>query len=279
MNFDEVLIVGNKPLAPVSVADVEEIESQYWISMPEGYREFITRYGEGFLAETFIRIYAPWRIQADLHEWRRRIDRYWAWGDDESILPKDRALECVIIGDTMNGDELIFHPGRPQKLFVLPRDAEHVFFAGANLADSIEWMCTSGELTEPISTWDFDPFDSRVATKRAQDADSLDDPEGESLDDIMEFGKRWAERHSMKKLAKADLKNHAAKGCKTELLYEGILFAGKMPYDSGYTIAYRILDKASGLETGILRFHWEKLSFGSAYSPNRENRAKLNDSM
>ena len=198
-------------------------------------------------------------------DWLFTVARLLYWITEGDIGSKTQAADW---GTVHASGSWKYHLQRAKELRACP--------AQYAMPETRQWL---GELTEPISTWDFDPFDSRVATKRAQDADSLDDPEGESLDDIMEFGKRWAERHSMKKLAKADLKNHAAKGCKTELLYEGILFAGKMPYDSGYTIAYRILDKASGLETGILRFHWEKLSFGSAYSPNRENRAKLNDSM
>lgn len=63
-------------------------------------------------------------IEKELTEWRRRINKYWFWDDVRELLPKERALECVIIGDTVSGDELVFHPSRPNRLFVLPRDSE-----------------------------------------------------------------------------------------------------------------------------------------------------------
>ncbi len=275
MNFDDITINGDRPLVLVSEADLEQLESHFWFSMPDGYRQFITRFGEGLLAESFIRIYPPWRISAELSAWRQRINRHWFWDDDIDALPKARASECVIIGDTLNGDELVFHPSRPQRLFVLSHDSDHVLIAGANLADSIEWMCRSHELVDPISSWDFDPFDSRVESGKKQDADSVDDPADESLGEIIELGKQWAERHATRSLARNLLKKNAGKGTKTVLLYEGLLFSGEMPYEYGYTIAHRIIDRASGLETGICRFHKGEDSYGSICEPNRENRAKL----
>jgi len=42
-------------------------------------------------------------------DWRDRIKKYWVWDKGTDLLPKARALECVIVGDTGNGDELVFH--------------------------------------------------------------------------------------------------------------------------------------------------------------------------
>ena len=101
----------------------------------------MTRLGEGVLG-SFIRVYPPWRIERELGEWRRRIDKYWFWNDGHEQLPKERARECVILGDTMNGDELVFHPNRRNHLFVLPSESEQVYDAGADMLAAIEWMVT-----------------------------------------------------------------------------------------------------------------------------------------
>jgi hypothetical protein len=92
-------------------------------------------------------------------EWRRRINKYWFW--DDGVLSKERAQECIIVGDTLNGDELIFHPTEPGVLFALPRDEENIYRLGPGLFAAMEWLCTSGQLTEPFEERNFKPFDSR----------------------------------------------------------------------------------------------------------------------
>ena len=205
MKIDDVRIV-REPLVLATQANVEELESRLWVTFPEGYRDYVTRLGEGVLS-SFIRIYPPWRIENELAEWRRRINKYWFWDEGRDVLPKERALECVIIGDTVNGDEVVFHPNRRNRLFVLPRDSEQVHDAGEDLLAAVAWMGSSGELIEPFSAWDFEPLDSRLKADVAEPGPGkLADPDGESLDDLVELGKRWAARHSVRKLADHDLK-------------------------------------------------------------------------
>jgi hypothetical protein len=71
------------------------------------------------------------------------------------------ALQAVIIGDTLDGDELIVHPGNPERVLVLPRDRETIYIAGEGLAAAIEWLCGSGELIPPFDEREFEPFGNR----------------------------------------------------------------------------------------------------------------------
>jgi hypothetical protein len=107
------------------------------VSFPQGYREYVTRLGEGVLGGV-VRIYPPWRIEKELDEWRRRVGKYWFWEKGRKVLPKERGVECVVIGDTVMGDEIVFHPGRPGRVFVLPRESERVFEAGKDLMEAVE---------------------------------------------------------------------------------------------------------------------------------------------
>ncbi len=77
------------------------------------------------------------------------------------MLSKEQALQSVIIGDTVDGDELIVHPDNPDRIYVLPRNSEDIYVAGDGLPAAIEWLCGSGTLTEAFSERNFEPFDSR----------------------------------------------------------------------------------------------------------------------
>lgn len=271
MNISDIKIVG-KPLVLAKAADVDALEAELWITFPEGYREYVTKLGEGVLGGTFVRIYPPWKIAKDLADGSGRISEYWFWDAGRKVLPKARGLECVIVGDTMNGDMLVFHPSRPNRLFVLPRHSDEVFVAGENLLAAVEWMCSSGELTARFRERNFEPFDSRK--QAAQPREGPADPEGESLGNLIDLGKRWAKRHGARKLAQRELKEHSGKGKTTTLLYEAIVLEGEYPFQHCYLAAYHINDEKTGRE--LATFSWFKTegSYGSKFTPNEANRAK-----
>lgn len=145
-------------LTPVRINEVAHAEVALHIKFPVGYREYITKFGQGVLGGDFVRIYPPARIVRDLEEWRDRISEYWFWDEGADILTKENALRCIILGDTVNGDELVFHPDAPNTVMVLPRDSEKIFKAGESLPEAIEWLCNSGILTEAFGERVFVPF-------------------------------------------------------------------------------------------------------------------------
>src|SRR5262245_17764133 len=108
--------ITKQPLVRAQPREVDELEARLWVTLPPGYREYVTQLGEGVLGGTFVRIYPPWRIDAELVEWRERIEKYWFWDAGKDLLPKARAIECIVLGDTLQGDELVFHPRYPDRL-------------------------------------------------------------------------------------------------------------------------------------------------------------------
>jgi hypothetical protein len=161
--FESVTVIGGPPVL-ATAAEVDAAEARLGLRFPNGYRDYVTRFGEGVLGGAFIRIYPPRRIlngPNSVTEWRRRIEEYWSWDEGADVLTKEMALQSVIIGDTLNGDELLVHPGNPERVLVLPRDFETIFVAGEGLPAAIEWLCASGALTEPFAEREFEPFDSR----------------------------------------------------------------------------------------------------------------------
>ncbi len=159
MDLTSVNVVGGALVLATNL-EVTDQEQTLGITFPEGYREYVTTLGEGVLAG-YVRVYPPWRIQHELGEWRERIREYWFWDAGSDISTREQALESIIVADTLDGDELIFHPSRRGRLLVLPRHSDKIYDAGANLLDAVEWLCSSGILTDRIERHSFEPFDSR----------------------------------------------------------------------------------------------------------------------
>jgi hypothetical protein len=162
MNLDDIRIV-TEPLLKATNDEVDAMESHFGLRSPKDYRAYITTFGEGVLGGAYIRIYPPWRILNELQQWRHRIDQYWFWDDGSDVLTKQQALECIIIGDTLDGDEIIFHPRQPDHILILPRNSGKIYRAGESLLEAIEWLCSSGRLTEPFEEREFEPFNSYQA--------------------------------------------------------------------------------------------------------------------
>ena len=66
-------------------------------------------------------------------EWRRRTNKYWFWDDGHEVLTKEQALQSVIIGDTLDGDELVVHPNDPERVYVLSRESGDIHVALSKL--------------------------------------------------------------------------------------------------------------------------------------------------
>jgi hypothetical protein len=266
MQIEHVRVIG-QPLVLATDADVDELSDRLWVTFPAGYREYVTQLGEGVLGGSYVRIYPPWRIDNALDEWRHRIDKYWCWDEGLDVLPKARALECLVIGDTVEGDELVFHPNRLDQLFVLPRYSEQIHRAGSDLMAAIEWMCSSGELVEPFAEREFEPFDSRLEPDSAPEEQPTIDPDGESLDELIDLVKRWAKRHGAMDKAVEVLRREARKAGDVELLYEGLLINVASPLFAGYGAAWRVLGKDSRKQIATFRWGMGEGVQGGAYEP------------
>jgi hypothetical protein len=149
------------PLQGVPLGQVQGAEAALNTQFPSGYAEFVTRYGRGVLGG-LVRIYTPDSLingPNNVREWRARIDEYWFWDASADLLPKARALECIVVADTVGGDELAFHPSEPNRLLVFPHDFDEIYVAGTTgLEAAVDWFFTSGVLDEPFEDDSFEPY-------------------------------------------------------------------------------------------------------------------------
>lgn len=151
----------NAPPTPSAEAEVTAAEGHFNTRFPTGYREFITRYGRGILGG-FMRVATPADLlngPNNVREWRARIDEYWFWDGSADLLPKAKALECIVIADTVGGDEFVFHPSQPDRIYVLAHDFDEIYLASeSGIEAAADWLFTAGVLDEPFGDDSFEPY-------------------------------------------------------------------------------------------------------------------------
>ncbi len=150
MQFENVIIVdpyvdkGWTSELKLTLADrteVESLEKNLGTHLPSGYMEYVTILGFGAYCN-FIRIDMPHVIANGYKEYRDFLNEYWFWDMGEEILSKSRAIESIKIGDTFDGDVIIFHPSNSNELFVLPRNDDMLHIIGKDLYEALDWLCT-----------------------------------------------------------------------------------------------------------------------------------------
>lgn len=149
------VVTGNTVLVLATQDEIREVEKQLNIKFESQYLEYVQTFGQGVLGGSFIRIYLPSKIQNDLISWRKRVDEYWFWDKEENQINKQQVLNSIIVGDTLNGDELIY---LQEEYYLLSRNSDDIYKLGSKLKDSLEWICSSGVLTEAFSERNFEPF-------------------------------------------------------------------------------------------------------------------------
>ncbi|WP_281991722.1 SMI1/KNR4 family protein [Aquimarina aggregata] len=160
MNFEKYKIIPNyktntTDLVLPNKEDISKCEDKFKINFEDDYIEYIFKYGEGVLGGTYVRVYLPKKIMETHNDWLERISEYWFWDAGKEVMTKKEALESVRIGDTFDGDEIIFYKN---EYFILPRHSDKIYNTGESLEKTIEWLCSSGILTEPFIEREFEPF-------------------------------------------------------------------------------------------------------------------------
>ena len=152
--LDRVYLVfeDRKTASPSDVAGTAE---RLGLTFPDGYAEYATELGAGTLSG-FLRIWPPRKIEGELAAHRERLSEGFFW-DRAGPLTPARARETVLLGNTMDGDDLVFHPDRPDDLFVLPRHGDRIHRVGPGLDAALDWLCDSGVLTRPSTLRYFEP--------------------------------------------------------------------------------------------------------------------------
>ena len=147
------VVVVSRTLQPATAEAVAALEDRLGTAMPDGYAETVTAFGSGTFCNE-LNVLAPDKALERLDDTRERWAEHWFWDDD--LVTQGEMVDAVLVGDSANGDELAFHPGRG--LFFLPRDDERVQPVGPSYVDALTWFCTSSELVEPSAVLWFESW-------------------------------------------------------------------------------------------------------------------------
>ena len=142
MTFENVKIIAPYEVTLATLGEVETVEAKLGVSFPEGYKEYVTIFGRGHYCN-YIRVNMPSEILSGYEEYRKFLDEYWFWDMGAEVLTKKRAIESIKIGETIDGDVIIFHPSKSDELFVLPRHDDMLYRIGSNLYEAVDWLCVS----------------------------------------------------------------------------------------------------------------------------------------
>ena len=156
----EIVDIVDGTRVAVDPAAIDALEATYGCRFPSGYREYLTRLGEGSL-NALVRIYPPWRVPSVLQESRDLWSKYWFWQSANVPLDQGLARAAIPVGDTIDGDTIVFHPADPDLVIVLPRNRDRLY-ARRGLLQTIEWICSGGVLHRFGPGRTFQPFDSRL---------------------------------------------------------------------------------------------------------------------
>ncbi|HEY2848159.1 MAG TPA: SMI1/KNR4 family protein [Pyrinomonadaceae bacterium] len=151
MSFEDVVIVdpyvdkGWTPEIKLTLAseeDVDDLESAFEVTFPRGYRDFVTTLGLGEYCN-YIRVIMPNAIMSGCREAQEFLSQYWFWSLGEEMFPKERAVTSIQMATTIDGDVVLFHPSKPNELWVLPRNDDMPYQIGPDVYEAIDWLCTA----------------------------------------------------------------------------------------------------------------------------------------
>jgi hypothetical protein len=270
---------GTSPV-PVTVQDVSYSESRLWLTFPRGYAEFVTRFGEGTVASK-LRVFSPSKIEKELDPWRKRVTEHWLWGEkSRGVLPKERGVECVLLGDTLDAD-VVFHPGRPDRIFVLAKNGEKIDDAGHSVEDLLSFVLkdTAERDFAPGLLADIEASSSHAHAGKhshdhahngehshdhSNDHGHSHDHSGTSqlaLKDILTVASTWASKKSMQRMAESHIESIPNR----KLLHESLVFAGDGENNPlGYSACWELSD-ASGTVVGRYKFSSDGEGFTAGF--------------
>lgn len=145
MSFQDVYRVSDS-FETVSEDDVRAAERELGLTFPAGYLEYVTMLGKGTYCN-YVQVYMPGEILACYQQKQEEWGANFGWPAGEKVLNRRQVVESIILADTVDGDDLIFHPKIRDRLFVLSRTDAMIYDVGADLEEALSWLYEAGVLT------------------------------------------------------------------------------------------------------------------------------------
>ena len=139
-------------LNSVPESEIEKAEKRLGISLPQGYKNFVTTYGVGTFCG-FLVIPSPTEIS--------KFSMNFRWNSGTDVLNEEMAKGAYQIASTIDADVIIFCPKSEKGIYVLPRHSDSIFWIDENFRDPSVWFSKNGieRNSEPLKY--FEPLVER----------------------------------------------------------------------------------------------------------------------
>ena len=137
--YDEIYVISD--IQEVYTAEqIEDINKLLKGALPEGYSEFIQKFGTGYI-NSYLHLYCPSEILSNTQVAMASLECDF-WNNTPSFTFKEQ-LECFVIGYTIDADYLVVHPNK-KGLFLFPRHSDEIFHLGNSFVEMLHWLKDSG---------------------------------------------------------------------------------------------------------------------------------------
>ena len=145
--FENTYLVTDK-LETYTDADVDAAEAALGTRFPEGYREYMTTLGRGEYCD-YVNVSPPEMIVKNQTGNKPPLLEFChSWDGSEFGVTPERLAKAIMLGNSIDGDWIIFETNLPDAVYVLPESEDVIDKAGATLLDGLNRTCNLGSRSE-----------------------------------------------------------------------------------------------------------------------------------
>jgi len=221
--FANLYLVTDK-LQTISPHEIDALERTLGLSLPEGYYEYMTTLGVGTYCD-LLRVYEPRRVLEESEKMRNLWRDYCFWEAGREILSKEQILEAIIFADTEVGDNVVLSTDMPDRLFVLPRDDDTVYWVPENFRNPLLWRSQDGIVHRPPEFQYFESWRDRACVELFTALKSFE---------LAELAERFIDQWSNSEIHTIDLRHRAEEEDADQLMFLFIKdIGGRVQLDKG----------------------------------------------
>lgn len=160
--FEDVYLVDDE-LSLASHEAVTSLEDRLGFALPAGYREFVTRFGNGAYCNQLY-VLMPEEVEECTRNLERSLSEFFFWDKATHILSRSQVAKSIQLGHSLDGDEVIFNPDTEYGLYVLPSHDDTIYWMPQLFRDPLDWRAEWGN---PLSGFEFRYFEPEHGREHA----------------------------------------------------------------------------------------------------------------
>ncbi|MEM8530421.1 MAG: hypothetical protein AAGF95_06240 [Chloroflexota bacterium] len=150
--FDTIYLVSPKLITGTS-QDIIQLEDVMGFELPDSYHIYSTTLGRGWLCDT-IWMFEPAFIQSEYQTIR---NRWAALTQLPTNITQEQLQMSIPIAKTDEGDQFIYNPLSPERIFILPGHNNIVYWTSSTFQSLLQWESAQGVVQKTPTFLYFEP--------------------------------------------------------------------------------------------------------------------------